>query len=400
MENSINNSSSAQSILKKVTVVREQKRSKVIYGVYDSSRQSITTRINDFLIDHSRVPVKEKSYFYQLLAVMVDAGSSVIESVATLANRTKNQRFQRVLNTIAYNLSQGRKLSEAAARFPDVFTEVEIGVIKAGEAAGNLDKMLGRLAEQMSRNHELQTKLISASIYPVVVMGLMLVAGTAMLLWVVPTLVQLLEGGGLQQEDFPVLTRLVIDLSNIIVQYWWAILFGAFFVVVAFRYFINTEDGRYRWDLFKLKVPAVGSLLQKVYVHRFISILGILIESGLPVVQALTIVATSMSNQVYKLKIFQVISRVQQGEKISSALEDTPFLFPDAVVRILAVGEQSAAIGSISTKIAKQYDTEIDYSLKGLMSLLQPLLIVIVGIMVAVLALAIILPIFRLSQAI
>jgi len=164
------------------------------------------------------------------------------------------------------------------------------------------------------------------------------------------------------------------------------------------RYAISTVNGKYHWDLFKLRVPVVGTLLRKVLILRFVSMLGLLIEAGLPVVQALTIVATSMDNEIYKLKVFEVIAKVQQGEKISSSLMDTPFLFPETIVQMMAVGEQSASIGFISQKVGAQYDMEIDYSLKQVMSLIEPLLIVFVGVTVALLALAILTPIFRLTQ--
>lgn len=395
-----NQGSLAERLLRQVSAQKNAEKVEVIYGVYDSSRQSLTTRINDFLVDHSKVPLDEKAYFFQLLAVMVDAGIPVIQGIKMLATRSSNERFRRVLNTVAYVITQGRKFSEALARFPDVFSEMEIGVVKAGEAAGNMDKMLTRLAEQLSKSHELEVKLFSASIYPIVVLVVLTLAASGMLIWVVPSLVHLLEEGGLQQQDFPFATRFLIGLSSVLANYWWALLTGVVMIYLLLRVMVTTENGRYRFDLFKLKVPVVGTLLRKVLVLHFISILGILIESGLPVVQALTIVAGSLNNELYRLKVYEVISKVQQGQKISASLENTPFLFPQTIVQMLAVGEQSASIGLISNKIAKQYDMEIDYSLKRLMSLLEPLLIVFVGFTVAILALAILTPIFKLTQLI
>jgi type II secretory pathway component PulF len=181
-------------------------------------------------------------------------------------------------------------------------------------------------------------------------------------------------------------------------SYWWALLFGIILAYLLFHVVVSTENGRYRFDIFKLKIPVVGTLIRKVLVLRFVSMLGILIEAGLPVVQALSIVAISLNNEIYRLKVYQVISRVQQGEKISASLMDTPFLFSETIVQMLAVGEQSASIGLISSKIAKQYDIEIDNALKRVTSLFEPIMIVFVGFSVALLALAILTPIFRLSQ--
>ncbi len=370
----------------------------VIYGIYDGSKRSLFTRINDFFVDHSRVPLQEKAYFFQLLAVTTDSGIPTVQGVKMLAGRTKSERFRRILNTLAYNVTQGKTLSESMARFPDVFGELEVGVVKAGEAAGNLDKMLLKLSEQLSKSNELQIKLVTASIYPLAVLGVLVLASTAMLVWVIPTLVNLLIEGGLAEKDFPFATKFLIVVSRVFAGYWWAILFGLVIAFLLFKVMIGTENGRFKWDLFKLKMPVLGTLLKRVLVMRFVSMLGILVEAGLPLVQALTIVATSLNSELYRLKVFEVIARVQQGEKISASLMDTPFLFPETIVQMLAVGEQSASIGLIAGKIAKQYDLEIDNALKRLTSLFEPIMIVFVGLTVAVLALAILTPIFRLSQ--
>jgi len=389
---------SSQSLLSKLGKSSHQKGPDVIYGLYDAASQPMMTRLNDFLIDHSRVPLQEKSYFFQLLAVMVDAGIPVIQAVKMLARRTDSERFRRVLNTVAYTVTQGKTLSVSMARFPQVFSEVEIGVVRAGEASGHLDKMLGRLATQLSKSHELQTKLITASVYPAVVLLVLILAGSGMLIWVIPSLLQLLTEGGLSSENLPFATKLLVFLSFVMSNYWWAVLLGVAIIFLVIRYAISTENGKYKWDLFKLRIPVAGTLLRKVLILRFVSMLGLLIEAGLPVVQALTIVATSMDNEIYKLKVFEVIANVQQGQKISDSLTDTPFLFPETIVQMMAVGEQSASIGFISQKVGNQYDMEIDYSLKQVMSLLEPIMIVFVGATVALLALAILTPIFKLTQ--
>ncbi len=391
---------SMSSLLQKLGKIKQQKGPDIIYGVYDAANQPMMVRLNDFLIDHSKVPLQEKAYFFQLLAVMVDAGIPVIQAVRMLARRTESERFRRVLNTVAHTVVQGKTLSVSMARFPDVFSEVEIGVVKAGEAAGHLDKMLARLAVQLAKTHELQTKLVTASVYPVVVLTVLVLAASGMLIWVIPSLLKLLTEGGLGEGELPLATRILVTLSFVMSNYWWAVLLGAVLLFLALRYAITTENGKYQWDLFKLRIPVVGLLLRKVLILRFVSLLGILIEAGLPVVQALTIVATSMSNEIYRLKVFEVIAKVQQGQKISDSLSDTPFLFPETVIQMMSVGEQSASIGFIAQKVGNQYDMEIDYSLKRVMSLIEPLLIVFVGFTVALLALAILTPIFRLTQLI
>lgn len=378
--------------------VKEDPRRSVIYGTYDNSGAGLLTRLEDFLIDHGRISLQEKVYFFHLLAVMIDAGIPLITAMNILATRAESVRFARILNTVAYNLKQGSLFSTALSRFADVFGEMEIGIVRSGEAAGNLDKMLFKLSAQLDKSNTLQVKLITASIYPLAVLGVLIIAAAGMMTFVIPSLVGLLMEGGMKESDMPVMTKLLIAISAFLTSYWWAIIIGALVIYFLFKIWTESEGGRYRWDIMKLKFPVVGVLLRKVYVLRFISNLGILIESGLPVIKSLEIIAQSMSSQMYSLKTWEVIAKVRDGEKISAALMDSPFLFPETVTQMLSVGEQTAAIGRISEKIAEHYDQEIDNSLKRLTSLFEPIMIVLVGVTVALLALAILSPVFKLSS--
>lgn len=369
----------------------------VIYGIYDRSAQPLLTRIDDFLIDHSRVPLEEKTYFFHLLAVMIDAGVPLIQALTILANRSKSQRFYRVLQTIAFSIRQGKKLSESMARFPDVFGEMEVGVVRSGEAVGSLDKMLFRLSDELEKSHALQTKLWTASVYPIAVLSVLVLVATGMLIWVIPSIVNLLHDGGLTDDQFPFTTRLLVGISGFFIAYWWALLFLVALGIALFRVYTSSDNGRFHWHHFILKIPVVGLLKRRILVLRFVSMLGILIESGLPVLQTLKIIAASLNNDLYRLKTWEIIAKVQQGNKISTSLSDAPFLFPETVSQMIMVAEQSASIGVISEKIASHYEREIDNSLKRLTSLFEPILILFVGLVVALLALAVLAPIFQLS---
>jgi type IV pilus assembly protein PilC len=165
------------------------------------------------MIDHSHVPLQEKAYFFHLLAVMIDAGVPLIQAMKILANRTTNERFYRVLNTVTFNVIQGKKLSEAMARFPDVFGDAEVGVVRAGEAVGNLDKMLLKLSAQLDGTHTLQMKVMTASIYPIAVFSVLILVASGMLIWVVPSLLGLLREGGMKESQIPVATLVLLNLS-------------------------------------------------------------------------------------------------------------------------------------------------------------------------------------------
>lgn len=380
------------------TPMKSDPRRQIVYGVYDNSSAGLSTRLDDFLIDHSRISLQEKAYFFHLLAVMIDAGIPLITAMNILAARTESVRFARILYTIATNLKQGGTLSASISRFGDVFGEMEVGVIRAGEAAGNLDKMLLKLSQQLDKSNALQIKLVTASIYPLAVLGVLVLATWGMMAFVIPSLVGMLLEGGLKEEDLPFLTKALIAVSGFLVNYWWAMLTGLLIAYFTLKIWADSEAGKYRWDILKLEFPVVGEMLRKVYVLRFVSTLGILIESGLPVIRSLEIVAQSMSSQMYALKTWEVISRVKNGQKISEALSDSPFLFPETVTQMLSVGEQTAAVGKIAQKIGDHYDQEIDNSLKRLTSLFEPIMIVLVGVTVALLALAILSPVFKLTS--
>ncbi len=386
------------SLIKGVQKQSGSKRRKVIYGIYDSASQPFWVRIDDFLVNHSRVPLEEKAYFFHLLAVMIDAGIPLVQSLQILSNRTTSERFRRILDTIVFSVAQGKKFSESMARFPDVFGDMEVGVVRSGEAAGNLDKMLFRLSEQLDKSHELQVKLITASVYPLVVLLTLIVVAAGMLVWVIPGLTGLLKEGGLEESEFPPTTKALLAISFVLQNYWWAIIAGAVILYALFKIYKQSDNGRYKWDLFRLRVPVVGTLIRKVLVLRFVSMMGILFEAGLPVIQSLQIIATSLNSELYRLKTWEVIAKVQQGQKISESLADSPFLFPETVSQMIGVAERSASVGLISEKIALHYDREIDNALKRLTSLFEPLMIILVGITVAVLALAILTPIFQLSS--
>jgi len=389
------------SFLTKISLIGKGKGSRdVIYGVYDNKKDNLFTRLNDFFIDHSSVKLKEKSYFFHMLAVMVDAGIPVVTALRAFASRTGNERFARVLKTVAYNSEHGMSLSDSMSRFLGVFDEVEIGVIKSGEAVGQLGPMLFKLSNQVGRAHELRMKLWAAAFYPFAVLGTLLFVAVGMLVWVFPTLLNLLEEGGVATADLPLSTRILMFAQTAVVDYWWIILLvvGGFYGL--FKVYTSTIRGEEWWDYVKLRIPVAGVLLRRVYVLQFISLLGVLIESGLPVIQSLEITANSIPNAIFKLKIRDIISVVQDGAKISDSMSDTQFLFPPEIIEMVRVGEKSAALGQVSEKISTQYQAEIDHSLKKLTSVFEPLMILLVGLFVGVLALAIMAPIFNLSSVV
>lgn len=387
-------------ILKEVKGRKMLDEENVIYGVYNNSDKSLSVKLNDFLIDHSGVSVKDKSYFFHMLAVMVDAGIPVVKAVSSLAKRAKNRRFARVLNTLAHSAEKGGQLSEGMSRFEDVFDETEIGIVQSGEATGRLHTMLFKLSAQLENRHELLMKLWGAATYPIAVFSVLVLVAIGMLVWIFPTLLGLLQEGGMGTESLPLATRVLIWMQAAVTGYWWLILLLIAAAYGIFHIYVGTSYGALRWDYLKLKLPLVGGLYRKVYVLRFISLLGILMEAGLPVIKALSITGDAIPNRVYRLKVQEVIRDVRSGGKISTSLQDSEYLFPGEVTQMLAVGEESASLGPVSEKVADQYQREIDNTLKKVTSVFEPVMVLVVGISVAILALAVMAPIFNMSSSI
>jgi len=382
-------------ILDELNLGDTSEKKDIVYGVYDNSEEPLSTRFNDFLIDSKSVSLKEKSYFFHLLAVMLDAGMSILDALKTLAKRFENERLRRVINTLAHNVEKGKTLSDAMENFPEIFEDSEIGIVKSGESVGHLDRMLFKLSDQLERSYGMKLKLRSALVYPVTVIIALIISGGVIVLFVLPKLLTFFAESG---TDLPFLTRSLLAISNFISSYWIVVLLGCIGALIAFNAYRSSVYGRFKLDYLKLKFPVVGELYRHSEIVRFISLLGILIDSGLPITKSLKILSESMKNSLYAEKIADVQVAVERGEKISASIEDVPLLFPSTVVQMMAIGEKSATLASVCEKISSQYEKELDHSIKNLMTVLEPLVILLVGILVAVMAYAILGPIFQLSQ--
>ncbi len=386
-----------EEVLDQFRGVKEVAKDDVIYGVRRNEKEGVVSKINDFLIDNSKVTLKERSYFFHMLAVMVDAGVPVLTAVDNLAERGYNLRFRRILRTIAHDTRSGSKFADSMNRFEGVFDESEIGIIRSGEATGSLNVMLFKLSEELNRRYDLRLKLFAAAFYPIVVLCVLLGVGIGMLTWVFPTLLQLLTESGIPNEDLPFVTKMLIGMQGFFANYWMILILTLVAGFGVLAYYIKSDYGAVRWDAFKLRIPVLGALFRKVSILSFVSNFGLLIDAGLPMIRALKIAGSGLKNRVYKLKIQEVINGVKNGEKISKNFEDVTYLFPVEVIQMFRVGESSASLGKVSAKITEQYQREVDNSIKKLSSVFEPLMILVVGTFVGLLAVAIMAPIFSLS---
>lgn len=378
-------------------VQKKEGHEEFIYGITNRLQRSFFQKLQDFFIDRSEVPVKEKAYFFELLATMLHAGIPLNRALKILIAKTANARLRRIIATISYELEHGKPLSAALELFPEVFEETERGAIKSAEAVGHLENMLFKIAGNLNRRSELMMRLKAALIYPVAVMIALAIAGAVMLIFVVPRIRELFEQSSL---SLPWPTRFLLEISLFLNNSWWLLFIIAILAVIVFHTYTNSEDGRFVWDFKKLRIPLLGNILRKIFVIRFTDTLGMLIESGLPINKSLEYVAASVGNEIYRLKTFEALAAVQHGGKLSATLAVSPFLFPATVTNMIAVGEHSASLGDVCQKIGGHFEKEIDYTLKNMTTVLGPLLILFIGASVAFFALAVLSPIFSLSQAV
>ncbi len=373
---------------------KSENETSVVYGVYDSSSQPFGARLHDFFVERSRVGVQDKSYFFHLLAVMVDAGIPIMKALKVLSKKAHSEKFARVINTLSYDVERGKKLSESMAKFPDVFKESETGIVRSGEAIGNLGDLLFKLAYQTERTHNLMMKVRGALIYPITVLVALLISGAIVVTTVIPKLRDFFLN---LNSDLPPLTNFVLNIGSFMVAFFWLITGLLIFAILIVSFYFNTESGKRRFDIMSLSIYKLDDVVRKVNVARFVQLLSILVTAGVPINESIRISAGAMSNMLYKDFLGDLRLKVERGEKIADNLATAPFLFPETVVSMISVGENTGTLGSISEKLAVHYEREVEQALDNFTTLLEPIVIVFVGLAVAVLALALLGPIFSLS---
>lgn len=374
---------------------RQDKFADFVYGVNKTDKLGLFAKLKHFFVERMKISYKEKSLFYQLFGVLIDGGVTTVRSLVILKSRTENERFFRVINTIVADVEQGMSLSMSMEKFPDVFSKMETGIIRTGEAVGALDTALARLAFQADRQSKVRQDLKSALAYPAMIAVVLVIAAVVMVTFVIPELKALYTENDLSLTG---LTSALIGISDFVATYWLALVAMLGIAWLAFKIYVSSSDGKLKWDAFLLDLPYFGEVIRKYNIAEFASTLGILVESGLPIQEALRTTNKALQNSLYRLKTFELIGRVQTGDKISQVLAESSWLFPPNVTQMIEIGEQSATLGDLSMKIARQYDEELGYSLKNMNSVIGPVVIIIVAIFVVLFALAILLPIFNLTQ--
>ena len=342
------------------------------------------------------VKLKDLAVFSRQFATMVNSGLPILRALAILGDQTENKELQKVLVQVRLDVEQGQSLSGAMDRHRKAFSDLYVAMVKAGETGGVLDNVLLRLADNIEKEVELRRKVKSAMTYPVVVVMLVGLIMSAMLLFVVPQFKSIYAQLG---GTLPLPTQILLTASNAVRSYWYVFALFLFGMSFAFRRYKRTDRGRAQMDAVKLKIPVFGGLFHKTALARFSSTLGMLLRSGVPILQALDIVADTVNNKVISSAVGDVQGAVREGESMAKPLSRHS-VFPPMVVQMLAVGEETGAVDTMLDKVAEFYNAEVTASVDALTSLIEPLMIAIVGGAVGAAVIALYMPMFNIVKLI
>jgi type IV pilus assembly protein PilC len=350
----------------------------------------------DFL-GGNKVKSDDLVMFTRQLSAMVSAGVPLLRALNSLQEHTESEALKKLLVTIIKDVQDGSPLADTLGKFPNAFNDVYVNMVRAGEAAGILDEILKRLAKQQEKNATIRKKVKSAMTYPMVLIGITVAAFFGLMLFVIPQIGKILTDLGGPDAELPALTQIMLNLSGLITNYWF-IVFPALIggVIVLLRY-IKTPAGKSQLHHIILKIPGINAIVTKVAVARFARTFSALMGAGVAVLEALDVTARAVGNVVYEKSLTNAAEAVKNGATLSSIIEKD-HLFPAIVAQMLAVGEETGQTDTVLVKVADFYEEEVDVAIDGISAIIEPVMIVVMGSMVGIIAASVMLPIASLSQ--
>jgi type IV pilus assembly protein PilC len=356
-----------------------------IISVNQSKRKKIKT---------GKVSLKELTIFSRQLSTLVSSSVPIVQSLSILESQIENKNFARVISLIRKDIESGLSISDAMAKYPDVFSELYVSMIRAGEVGGVLDTILDRLATYLESSAALRDKVKSALMYPIIVGSIAVIVTVVLIIFIIPIFKNIFSSFG---AELPLITRIVIGASDFFKKYIFHIIvfLGVFFYGI--KRYIKTEKGRRQFDYILLKLPIFGIIFKKIAIAKFSRTLGTLVKSGVPILQALETVAKTSGNKVIEEIVLLSMKSVKEGGKIAEPLKKDN-IFPPMVTQMISVGEESGSLDTMLFKIADFYDQEVDASVKGLTSMIEPIVMVFMGVVIGIIVIAMFIPMFQMSE--
>ncbi len=335
---------------------------------------------------------EEVALFTRQMATLLDAGLPLLRAVNIMKEQTENEDFKEILQEVSQDIKGGSSFSEALDRHPEVFEDLYVNMVKAGEVGGVMEAVLQRLAEFSEKAQELKTKIKSATMYPAIMFCIAILVVVFLLIFVLPTFIDLFQEMGV---DLPLPTRIVIGISNYLQTRWYVVLGMVIAGYYALKWYYGTDQGEYNIDKLKINIPIFGALFRKVATARFTRTLATLIRSGVPILQAIEIVQDTIGNRVVAETMDDVYDSISEGDTISEPLHEAG-IFAPMVTHMISVGEETGSLDEMLSRIADTYEMQVEEMVEGLSSMLEPILILFMGIMVGTIVMAMFFPMFQL----
>lgn len=334
--------------------------------------------------------------FSRQMYTLMKAGVPMIKSIHGLVQSTRNMKLVKALNDMMDNLESGRDLSNSLARHPSIFSPLYISMVKVGEETGRLEESFLRISEYLAREKETRERIKAALRYPTFIIVAIAIAVAIINIWVIPAFAGLFAKA---EVELPWQTKLLMTTSDFFVQWWPVLITGIIITFVAVKIYVQTENGRFQWDKYKLKIPLAGDIIFRATLARFARSFSMGLKSGVPLIQSLIVVSRSVDNEYISEKILSMRSGIERGESLTRTAGLTK-MFTPLVIQMLSVGEETGKVDDMMVEVADYYDREVDYDIKNLSSSIEPILIVVIGVMVLILALGVFLPMWNMAKII
>ncbi len=341
-------------------------------------------------------PIKTKDLivFSRQFSIMIMSNVPIVEALSVIIEQTSNLKFKVVLSQVAYDVDNGAFLSDALKKHPKVFSEFYCNVVKAGETSGKLDSILEYLSDEIEKDYDLTKRFKGALIYPAFIVVGLTVVGFVFIFFVLPELTKILEETG---ATLPLSTRIVIGATNFLRAYYAYLGLGILFLIIGLRYYVKTTKGKRVRDLFYVKMPILGKIFQLIYLVRFCRSFGTLLKGGVAVTKSLEIVGDIVRNSVYRDILIETVDNINEGASIVSVLERSEYV-PKMIPEMMSVGERSGRLDEVLEETAKFYDKEVSAKLANLNAIIEPLIMVIMGLGVGIMVAAVILPMYNVAS--
>ena len=368
----------------------------VILDIEDNGKEveteSTLDYIKHFLFKQWSINMRQKVVFFRILATMVNASLTILKSLSALRKQEKDVKMIKFYDFMIARIQSWTTMHDALSDYYGCFNDAEVSIIEAWERTGKLNTALIQIADQTEKVDSITRKIKWAMTYPIIMVVGMVACTAILMVKVIPTLTSFFW----DPETLPAATKYIMAVSDFFTDYWFLILISTIIFVVAIKIWKQTKTWKYRFDMFLIKMPLFGPIMTKVVLSKFARVFSDLLWSGVAVVEAIRIVSSAVGNEVYRQRLLLLRQDVKNGQKIAESLEDDP-LFPDLLISMIRVGEETAQIGDTVIKIANFYDEEVDIAIGGIQKLIEPVILVIMAVVIWFLAMGIFLPIMNLA---